>query len=115
MGLIKSCRHDDQGDHTSEEQEHFYQAAPIFPSEASLGFPAIFLAKPNFTGRFFSSREEAHWQGQGWRDGFEGILRAVCAGKSLSACSCGCSSPPLLTFLIFQTFYPFFNIFFCAS
>lgn len=44
--------------------------------------------------------------GEGWRDGFEGLLGALCAGKSIPACSCECPSPALLIFLIFQTIYP---------
>lgn len=59
-----------------------------------------------------SSRREAHWQREGWRDDFEGALGAVCAGKSIPACSCGFPSPALLSFLIFQIFQPFFNNFF---
>lgn len=70
------------------------------------GFPSYFLVKPSYTGRVcpvkHSSREEAQWQSEQWRDDFEGVLGAVYAGKGIPTCSCGCPSPTLLFSLIFR-------------
>lgn len=95
----------DQGGHTSKKQEHFYQFDPIFPQRPFWAPQLLFYSQAKLYRQTFLCKHAPREVLTGReRDG--GMVLRVSLGlffgKAIPACSCGCPSPALLTFLTFS-------------